>query len=610
MKKWILSIAFVLSVFPFLNAQSHTFDISGGQFLLDGKPFQIISGEMHFARIPKEYWRHRLRMAKAMGLNTIATYVFWNYHETRQGTFDFQTGNHNLPDFIKMAQEEGLYVILRPGPYACAEWEFGGYPWYLLKEKNLQVRSNDSLFIQASRRYLNALCAAVKPLQITRGGPLIMVQVENEYGSYGSDSLYKATHVEMLRKAGIEVNLFTSDGDWLFDKGAIPGILPTANGEDSYDNLVKTVNQYHHGEGPYMVAEFYPGWLIHWAEPFPTTPVEQFIGVYDTLLMKGASVNLYMFHGGTNFGFTTGANYDKTFPIQPDVTSYDYDAPLSEAGWATPKYLKIREIIQKYVKDTLPAIPAPLPVIEFDSIRLEQSVSIFDLRRKMRGIKADRPMTFEELNQGHGYVMYSREFKDSISGELEVKGLRDYGLVFVNGERVAELSRRDGRFTAEVRIPSHGKLDILVENMGRINYGREMVNNTKGIISPITLKGEELKGWTMYRFPFDRSPEIGEYKFFRGKPGVPTVYRGAFDLSETGDTFLDMQAWGKGIVFVNGHHLGRYWSAGPQQTLYLPGCWLKKGNNEIVIFEQWNRIETPVVKGVKTPVLDVLAGHK
>ena len=583
---------------------THAFTISDGAFRLDGKPLQIISGEMHFARIPREYWRHRLRMARAMGLNTVATYVFWNYHEVRPGVFDFRTGNRDLAAFVRMAQEEGLWVILRPGPYACAEWDFGGFPSYLLKEPDLKVRSSDPRFLAAAHRYIDALAREIRPLQVTHGGPILMVQAENEYGSYGSDAAYKEYHRKMLVDDGIDVPLFTSDGDWLFAKGSIPGVLMTANGETNYDTLVSRVNAFHGGQGPYMVAEFYPGWLIHWAEKFPVTPTRTSSARYDSLLARGASVNLYMFHGGTNFGFTSGANYNRDHPIQPSATTYDYDAPLSEAGWATPKYYALRDAIRRHVSYAIPDVPDSLPVIALPEITLMPSADLFDLVGKVKPIQAAQPLAMEEMDQVDGWVLYRHIVATATSGLLELPGLRDYGVVFVNGSRVATLNRRDKQFTADVSIPAAGQLDILVENMGRINYGGDMVNNRKGITAPVKLAGAELSGWAMYRLPFDKVPSTRGMKTGL-HDGVPLLLHGTFTLDTTGDTFLDMRQWQKGIVFVNGRNLGRYWRAGPQQTLFLPGAWLRRGRNDIVVFETG---ETPArtVAGFRQPILNEL----
>ncbi len=561
---------------------------------------------MHYARIPREYWRHRLRMAKAMGLNTVATYVFWDYHERRPGAFDFRTGNRDLAAFIRIAQEEGLWVILRPGPYVCAEWDFGGYPSYLLKDSTLVVRSADPRFLAAESRYVDALAREVRPLLVTHGGPIIMVQVENEYGSFGSDSAYKEATRRMLVHAGIDVPLFTADGDWLFTKGAIHGVFAAANGETKYDSLVARVNRFS-GHGPYMVSEFYPGWLIHWGEPFPVTPTDSFLPAYRELLQHGASVNLYMFHGGTNFGFTSGANYSKQYPIEPSMTSYDYDAPLSEAGWATPKYYALRDLIQSIVKHPLPRVPDSLPVITIPSVPLHVAGNVFDMLHGITPLRSATPLSFEEMDQSDGFVLYRHKLDAALHGTLNVPGLRDRAIVMLDGKRVAVLDRRTRDFSTAIDAPAGAQLDLLVENMGRINFGGDMVHNRKGIIEPVTVDGAQLRGWEMYRLPLEHAPEVAGSASRSSRDGVPTIYRGTFTLAHTGDTFLDMRGWTKGVVFVNGVNLGRYWHIGPQQTLYLPAPWLHKGSNEIIVFDLAGHGGSPHVAGLARPILNELA---
>ncbi|MGB7213162.1 MAG: beta-galactosidase family protein, partial [Gemmatimonadales bacterium] len=432
---------------------SHTFAIAKGHFLLDKKPIQLLSGELHYTRIPREYWANRLAMAKAMGLNTISTYVFWDFHETRPGHFDFSTGERDLGAFLDEAKKQGLWVILRPGPYVCAEWDFGGYPAYLAKDTTLKVRSRDPRFLAAEKRYIQALAKVVGPRLVTHGGPILMVQVENEYGSYGSDQVYLKDTKKMFTDAGFNVPLFTADGDWLFNKGAIPGVLPGANGETNYDTLVARVNKFNHGKGPYFVPEFYPGWLDHWGEKFQRVATKDFLPQYDSLISRGASVNLYMFHGGTNFGFTSGANYTDQVPIQPSLTSYDYDAPLDEAGHPTPKYFSLRDVLAKHLKKTLSEVPATAPVIGIAPITMTPTTGLFQLVDTARGLKRNRPLTFEELGQSAGYVLYRHQVDTASYGMLEIPGLRDFGLVFVNGRRVGMLDRRTGTFSTVVDIP-------------------------------------------------------------------------------------------------------------------------------------------------------------
>lgn len=593
----------------------HTFAIENGQFLYDGKATPIYSGEMHYSRIPAPYWRHRLRMMRAMGLNTVATYVFWNYHETAPGQWDWTTGNHNIREFMKTAAEEGLHVILRPGPYACGEWDFGGYPWWLQNVKDLTMRTYNQAFLDSCRTYINQLAAQVRDLQITKGGPIIMVQAENEFGSYVSQrkDIPMQTHKkysyairQQLIDAGFDIPMFTSDGSWIFEGGHIEGCLPTANGESNVEKLKTVVNKYHGGQGPYMVAEFYTGWLDHWNEKFVRVTSKNLVKQTKTYLDAGVSFNYYMIHGGTNFGFTSGANYNNSKNIQPDITSYDYDAPISEAGWATEKYDSLRALLKRYVSYKVPAVPERLPVIAISNIPLTRTADVLDMLEQQEPVEADEPLTFETLQQGAGYVLYRRHFNQPISGVMSVPGIADYGIVYVNGKKVGELNRLTGADSLNVDIPFNATLDILVENWGHINYGARITENLKGIIKPIVIDGNEITGeWQMYRLPLAEQPNVAALPAAYNQ-GRPVLYSGTFSLKSTGDTFLNMESWGKGIVFVNGHNLGRYWKNGPQQTLYLPGCWLNKGENTIVVFEQQNDSKQTALSALTEPVLDRL----
>lgn len=623
--KNIFYILFSLSIlfsFDSIAQNKHAFNIKEANFVFDGKVIHIRSGEMHYSRIPHQYWRHRMQMLKALGLNCVATYVFWNHHETSPGQWDFE-GDKNLAEYIKIAGEEGLHVILRPGPYACAEWEFGGYPWWLQNIEGLELRRNNDQFLAYTQKYIERLYQEVGYLQISKGGPVIMIQVENEFGSYVSQRedipleehrTYNAKIKQQLENAGFDGPFFTSDGTWLFEGGSIKGALPTANGEDNIANLKKVVNQYHNNQGPYMVAEFYTGWLAHWAEPHPVVDASRLARKTEEYLQNNISFNFYMIHGGTNFAFTSGANYDKQHDIQPDLTSYDYDAPISEAGWATAKYDSLRNVIQKYIDYKLPEVPLPIPVIEIPPIQLDKAGDALAYARKQRKVSDERPFTFEELEQGTGYVLYTRHFNQPIRGTLQLTGLRDYAIVYVDGEKVGEVNRYYNNYTLDIHIPFNATLEILVENMGRINYGAQITENRKGIISPVIINGMEIEGgWNMYCMSMINYPDLNILSKSdiyttdnQQLMGQPAIYEGTFTLDETGDTFIDMEDWGKGIVFVNGKNLGRYWKVGPQQTLYLPGVWLKKGENRIVIFEQQNDVIHQTISTVKTPVIHKL----
>lgn len=617
MRRFVALCFYAITFFsvPVSAQVKSSFEIKDGQFLLNGKVVQIHSGEMHYARIPREYWAHRLKMLKAMGMNTVATYVFWNYHTTAPGVWDFQTGNKNLATFIKTAQAEGLMVMLRPGPYACAEWEFGGYPWWLQKNKDLVIRANNKAFLDSCRVYINKLAEQVRPLQVTTGGPIVMVQVENEFGSYVAQrkdisleehKKYNTAIKQLLVEAGFEVPFFTSDGSWLFEGGTLPNVLPTANGESNIDNLKKVVDAYYPFRGPYMVAEFYPGWLDHWNEPFVQISTEEVVKQTEKYLQQKIHFNFYMAHGGTNFAFTSGANYSDEYDIQPDITSYDYDAPISEAGWATPKFYAIRELMKKYSTYSIPEVPEKMKVLTLPDIPLTQAVDFFEWKNSITPVVNDTPLSFEELNQGHGFVLYSRVFNQPIQGRLSLEGLRDYAIVYVNGKKVGELNRQKKQYTLEIDVPFNGRLEMLVENMGRINYGAKINSNTKGVISPVLINGREIAGgWKMYSIPLAQVPELEKVPN-RANINSPAFYTATFELKETGDLFLDMSSWGKGIVFVNGNHIGRYWNVGPQQTLYVPGCWLEKGKNQITIFEQQHDTIQTVLKTRELPVLNQL----
>lgn len=588
-----------LQLFAFTSASAkpkHKFEIKGGNFVYDGKPIQIHSGEMHYSRVPAPYWHHRLKMMKAMGLNAVATYVFWNFHETAPGKWDWTTDNHNLKGFLKSASDEGMMVILRPGPYACGEWEFGGYPWWLQKVKGMEIRTYNKPFLDSCRVYINQLAAQVKDFQVTKGGLIVMVQAENEFGSYvdqrkdiplEAHRKYSAAIRQMLLDGGFNIPMFTSDGSWLFKGGTIEGALPTANGENNVDNLKKTVNQYNGGVGPYMVAEFYPGWLDHWNEPFQKVSADRVAKQTKKYLDAGVSFNFYMAHGGTNFGFTSGANYTNARNIQPDITSYDYDAPISEAGWVTPKFDAVRSVIKQSLKYDVPAVPHRIPVIT-PIIKLQNTVGLFDIIESENPVESDTLLTFEDMNQGNGYMLYRCRFNQPISGMMHVSGIADFATVYVNGEKVGELNRLTGKDSLQVSVPFNSTLDMLVENLGRINYGARINSNLKGITKPITINDNEITGnWQIYGVAMDKMPVMPKMRSPYVK-GQPTLYFGTFELDKVGDTFLDMEKWGKGIVFVNGVNLGRYWKVGPQQTLYLPGCYLHKGQNTVVVFEQLN----------------------
>jgi beta-galactosidase len=564
----------------------HTFKFSETEFLLDNEPFQIISGEMHPARIPREYWRHRIQMAKAMGCNTISIYIFWNYHETEEGVFDFSTENRNLGEFIKIVQDEGMWLIVRPGPYVCAEWDLGGIPPYLLKIPDIKLRTLDPRYMAAAERYMARLAEEIRPYLITRGGPILMIQVENEYGSFSNDHNYMSKLRDTWEANGIDVPTFTGDGPTIkmLESGTLTGSavgLDSGSSQSDFD-LAKKINP----GVPVFSSETYPGWLTHWGDAWWARPdtVELFQEV-KFLMDNRKSFNLYVIHGGTNFGFTAGANSGGK-GYEPDITSYDYDAPVNEQGQATPKYMALRKLIGSYLpkKEKLPQIPDPVSAIQVELIFPVRFTSVWDYLPEP--VVSETPQTFEAYGQNNGFILYRKELTGRKSGKLTVTDIHDYATVFLNGEYLGNLDRREAINTIDIPESkvSEPVLEILVEGMGRINYGPQ-IHDRKGITDSVTIDGEKLLNWKVYNLPMDRKfiYDIRSSGKVVNKPGI--FFKGDFSLAYTGDTFFDISNYKKGVVWVNGHNLGRYWDIGPQKRLYCPASYIRPGMNEILIFD-------------------------
>jgi len=592
MKKVSFLILTLLTLYC-TNAQKHVFSLGKEDFLLDGKPLQLISGEMHPARIPHEYWRHRIQMAKAMGCNAIAAYVFWNYQETKQGVFDFKTGNYNIAEFIRICKEEGMWVLLRPGPYVCAEWDFGGLPAYLLKIPDIKLRCSDPRYMNAVTSYVTRLSTEVKPLLCTNGGPILMVQVENEYGSYGNDKQYLEDLRRLWIKNGMNVPFYTADGPTAFmlEAGNIDGaaIGLDSGGNDADFDQAKKRNP----NVPSFSSETYPGWLTHWGEQWARPDTTSLLKEVKYLLDHKKSFNLYVIHGGTNFGFTAGANAFSPTQYQPDLTSYDYDAPISEQGNATPKYYALKRLISQYVSYKIPEVPAAVKTIEIPSIDMQPYTSVWN--QLPAPVSSPQPKPFEAYGQDQGLMLYRTKLIGHKSGNLTITEPHDYAMIFVDGKFVDTIFRDGGKWT--VKLPKTTSkepvLDILVEGMGHINFAQYMIDR-KGITDRVVLNGMTLMNWQTYALPMTTKMIAAL------KPGAveadskAAFFKGSFTLQETGDTYIDMSGYTKGIVYVNGHNLGRYWNKGPQQRLYCPASWLKKGNNEIIIFDLLQTTAAPV----------------
>jgi len=605
-----LNLAWVVSPACADAGARHAFVIGANDFLLDGQRFQIRCGEIHAARVPREYWRNRLQMAKAMGLNTVCAYLFWNQIEPRRGQFDW-SGQADVAEFCRIAQQEGLWVILRPGPYSCAEWEMGGLPWWLLKDKDIQLRTRDPRYLDAAKKYLREVGRELGPLQITHGGPILMVQVENEYGFYGKDKEYLGELRQALLDAGFNVPLFCCDPPNHLQDGYRADLFPVVNfGSDpagAFKSLREILPQ-----GPLMSGEFYPGWFDTWGAPHHLGNTLRYLGDLEYMLQHDESFSIYMVHGGTTFGLWSGADR----PFKPDTSSYDYDAPISEAGWPTEKFFKTRELFAKYLLpgETLPPVPVTNPVIAISPVDVTQCAPV--LANLPKAISDEQPGTMEKYDQGFGCILYRTTISAGPAVTLEAAAVHDFGFVFLDGKRIGVMDRRNNNFKA--RLPERRKsatLDILVEAMGRVNFGTE-VHDRKGIHAPVKLGDTELKGWEIYRLPLDAKMLVHlKYRRSRGNetqnsetPHVvsynqPAFWRTTVNIKEPGDTFLDLRNWGKGVVWVNGHCLGRFWNIGPTQTAYTPGCWLRAGKNEIVVLDLLGPAK-PVIAGLEEPILD------
>jgi beta-galactosidase len=587
------------------TAPASPVSVAGDHFQQNGKPFQIISGAIHYARVPRTYWRDRLQKARAMGLNTVETYVFWNLHEPRPHQFDF-SGQLDVAAFVRMAQEEGLNVILRPGPYVCAEWEAGGLPAWLFADGDTRVRTRDPKFLQAADEYLARVGQELAPLQASRGGPIIAVQIENEYGSFGHDKEYMQDIRQALVRAGFgESLLYTSDGVDELPNDALPGITAVINfgpGEARRDFQKLAVLR--PGQ-PRMTGEYWDGWFDSWGnKEHVHTNAEAQAKEIAWILSQGNSINLYMFEGGTTFGFMNGANFNEGSGghYSPQTTSYDYDAALDEAGRPTKKFFLLRDVIAKHTGVTPPPLPPPSPIAAIPAFPLNESASLWD--NLPAPVEAEAPKSMENLGQAYGYVLYRTQIAGPVHGPLDVGDVRDYAAVYVDRKLAGTVDRRLGQTSLSLDLGA-GKftLDVLVENTGRINFGQRLPDGRAGIVNAVSLAGRTLSGWKMYSLPM-KSPDFirGWKKGQDARPSAgPAFHRGWFTLDRPADSFLDTSALGKGFIWVNGHNLGRTWDIGPQKSLYLPAAWLHTGRNEVVVFD-YTDLRGVKLRGLSDPL--------
>ncbi len=558
--------------------------VDGGGFLLRGKPFQIISGELEYARIPRADWRDRLRKVHAMGLNTITVYVFWNLHEPSPGTYDF-SGQNDVAEFIREAATEGLYVVLRPGPYVCGEWDLGGFPAWLLKDPEMQLRSSQPNFVDPVRRWMVRLGKELAPLQASNGGPIIAVQVENEYGSFNvpdDGGQYLRKIHQIVLDAGFTGSLlYTADGADVLAKGTLPGVFAAVDfGTGDAARSINLLQRFRPG-APVYIAEYWDGWFDHWGEKHQVTDAERQVAEIRMAIEKGYSISLYMIHGGTTFGWMNGANSDHD-GYQPDVSSYDYDASIDESGRLRPKYFALRKMIQETTHQTAQAVQESAPMMALPALKLMESLSLWT--SLPTPIRSEKPLSMEEVGQAYGYILYRTQVSGELPAEtlLNVDGLHSYARVYVDGNLAGTMDRRLGK--TQLRLPLHSgqRLELLVENSGRINFTAKIRGERAGILGEVLLDGHQQHGWEIFSLPLSEPP-LGGYSV-QSCTG-PCFYRDDLQVRTPGDTFLDTSRLGKGVVWVNGHLLGRFWNVGPMGSLFLPGAWLHSGSNSVTIFD-------------------------
>lgn len=573
--------------------------IQGTQFVLRGKAFQVLSGELEYTRIPRADWRDRLNKVKAMGLNTITVYVFWNAHEKVPGVYDF-SGQNDVAEYVREAQQAGLWVVLRPGPYVCAEWDLGGYPPWLLKDPTMVLRSSQPAYLNAARRWMMRFGQELAPLQASRGGPILAVQVENEYGSFNVNEdrqAYLAQVKQMVVAAGFDGSLlYTADGADELANGSIPGTFAAVDyGTGDADRSLAMLKKFR-PDAPVYVAEYWDGWFDHWGEKHQLTDATKQEAEIRQVIASGGSINLYMIHGGTTFGWMNGANSGSE-GYQPDVSSYDYDAPIDEAGRLRPKYFALRKMIAEVTHVTPSPVPESAPMITLPKVRLTESRSLWAALPE--SVHGDAPLSMEELGQGYGYLLYRTTIPAGAAGDqlLKFNRLHSYARVYVEGKLAGVVDRRLAQNSLKLHVTAGQTLDVLVENTGRVNFTTDIRQERAGILGDVTIGGTVLHGWTMVSLPLDTPPAEG---YRSGSCSGPCFYRGELTVAAPGDTFLNTATLGKGVVWVNGYLLGRFWDVGPMGSLYLPGAWLHQGKNSVVVMD-WNGGDGAVVWGDSEP---------
>jgi beta-galactosidase len=568
------------------DGRPHKFEARDHQFFIDGQPTMLVAGEMHFGRVQPEDWETRIKQARAMGLNTISFYLFWNQVETKEGKFNF-TGMTDVRRVLKLCQENGMWAVLRPGPYCCAEIEYGGIPWWTLKYPDVKIRTTDPMWLGWCSNYLAQVDKQVGDLQVSKGGPLLMVQVENEFGiTDPTNNDYMAALTKVFKEVGFDGQLFTCEPGtriWSDTGLRVPGLMYGRNGLDSDKKFQQSAEGI--GDFPVYAPEIYTAWFSGWGEPIATknSTIPQITNWVTYLLDHGDSFCLYVFFGGSNYGFDNGCN--EYLPVQ---TSYDYNAPIDEAGRTTEKYRALRTLLTERLKINPPAIPADPPVIEIPPVKLDQTEPLLQTLPRRPTLISEKTVSMEDLNQDYGFVLYRKTFPNGLKGKLELKKAMDYTVVMVNGKTVGKSFVGDGLDSNKIELPETAgpaTLDLLVYNLGRISVivsDKSQHLARKGLIDGATLDGQDLTGWQIYSLPFN---SVDNFKASDAAHTGPTFYRGTFTVDKPGGTFLDMRNWSMGAVWVNDHNLGRFWDRGGLRSLFLPRQWLKPGRNEIIVLE-------------------------
>ncbi|KAL5262028.1 hypothetical protein ACHWQZ_G007662 [Mnemiopsis leidyi] len=629
-ERFILLVGLLtVNLFDVSRCRSFTVDWDNDRFLKDGKPFSYYSGGMHYFRVPRQYWSERMNKIRLAGMNTLQTYVSWNSHEAVEGQFNFE-GDNNLTEYLSLAQSHGLNVVFRPGPYICAEWTFGGLPYWLLNKPDIQVRVYNKAYIEAIAKWFAVLLPMIKPFLYENGGPIITVQVENEYGAYGPwvcDKKYLQFLLDQYKQyLGENVVYFTMDNtnDKRLDCGAIPGLLKALDfGPEKIPKYQLQMLRRFQAHGPFINGEYWAGWFDMWGGGHARRNVSLVAERLDQMLQLNASVNFYMFHGGTNFGYTNGAMSKHPGKYNVRVTSYDYDAPLSEAGDTTPKYFAVREVMSKYVD--LPPDPVPPNSPKWKSsvdIHMKTKISLFDnLEQFAKCYKRKLPSLMEHFNQSDGFILYQLQRTGPLHN-VSLYGVHDRASVFVDRQKIGSINRMDflnGSLILPAELsdslnvrPDQGyTISILVENLGRVNHGSYMAQDYKGITFMVLFDGENVnsENWSVCPIPMNTvQPALENTANLIqppvGSPFTPTVFCGSFRKLNGDDTFLDPRGWDKGVAFLNEVNLGRYWpTEGPQVTLYTPGVYFKKGDNVICLFEIENSHQNNTVAFTDVPIL-------